>query len=265
MKSIQVATVYLLIFNSIVFSFAKPKDYAVYGKVNDRLSQTAEPADDYFRHFIEMLKNEQDQAIFQQTLQEYLQSQAMQRAQNVFPYNPNYPLEGQQPLTIDYVESNNGLDYAQPEESDLGDNYLDRTDNGMWLDGQVVPQITPLEGVDNAKDGDMDSVLLNYLYDQYVKVHGNENKPIVTGDFKNLDDDDEINFEKRRQKIVIRDEKRAEPAKEAFPSTSTVRPVIKKIIMKPAIRGQKEVPLLRPAEVKPKEQWPVELEMAEVS
>lgn len=278
MKSIQMATAYLLIFNSIVLCFAAPKDYAVFGKINDG---PVEPTEDYFQRFHEMLKSEQDRATFQRMLDNYLQNKAMHSAQNAFPYDPNYPLEGQQPLTLDYVEPNNGVDYAQPEESSLGGgvgdttNYLDRADNGVWLDGQVVPQITPLEATDSLKDDEVDAILLKYLYDQYIKTQGDEAKSYFANPFKEADDDlmDELNFEKRRQKIVIRDEKRGEqPKKEesgaaaaAAPSTTTARPVIKKMIMKPAIRGQKEVPLLRPAEVKPKEQWPVELEMAEVS
>lgn len=159
-------------------------------------------------------------------------------------------------LTADYDttglsngnNNNNNEDYYQDQTNGNGLFYGDGQEG--WFEGPVVPQVEA-----NTEDDQLTQLLLEYLVEHYKQ-----------------EDDDDSNVEKRRQKIVIKDDfTELTPASSTaapFPSTASPRkmkPIHKSIKPMTAMRrGQKEVPLLRPAEIKPKE-WPSELEESSLS
>ena len=168
------------------------------------------------------------------------------------------------------------------------DDYYPNVDDGFnyavdgqdaWFDGQVIPKVVPVTS-DDDPDGQLNQMLINYLYDRYLE----DGDP--DGQFSNRHTN-VLGKEKRRQKIVIKDNKRdgTNPkSSSTTPTTSTTTTTTTTAAPTPSgetrrmkmlhksvklvHRGQKEVPLLRPAEVKQKSDWPSELDensLSEVS
>lgn len=170
--------------------------------------------------------------------------------------------------------SNTDSDYFQSEQpvmSSVADadlpaddgTYLTEAREGTWLDGPVVPHVEY-----NTEDP-VDQLLLNYFIEHYRNLAESGMPEEGTEDEAASDLE---SVEKRRQKVVLKDEPKqvvsstaSPPVHQSTPSpaTSSARKASKFGPMAKTTntnrRGQKEVAQLRPAEVKPKE-WPTELE-----
>lgn len=154
---------------------------------------------------------------------------------------PYSPLELLQALA-DYETSD---DYYQDQANTDGLYYTDGQDG--WFDGPILPKVS--------SDGDeeLNKLLINYLYDHYNKMNEGDND----------DEEEDGNVEKRRQKIVIKEDF-VGLTTPSTPVASTASPRKAKLVHKPGKvhHGQKEVPLLRPANAAESKQkdWPEELE-----
>ena len=171
-------------------------------------------------------------------------------------YSPLEQMLMMQKMMTDYENNNNQQDYFQPDQinNDNGFYYADGQDG--WFDGPVEPQVNPL--LDDLTEDQLNDLISKFfLMKQYEQLM----------EEKSGDEEEDSNVEKRRQKIVIKDDF-AEQSTPSTPVASTASSQRKaKLVHKPAKnfhRGQKEVPLLRPAEIKPKE-WPSELEESNLS
>lgn len=139
--------------------------------------------------------------------------------------------------------------------------YLTEAREGTWLDGPVVPHVEY-----NTEDP-VDQLLLNYFLEHYRNLADSAPEDGTDDAAEDLE-----SVEKRRQKVVLKEEAKVVVSSTArpvhhlttpSPSTSSARKASKFGPMAKATntnrRGQKEVAQLRPAEAKPKE-WPTELE-----
>lgn len=154
------------------------------------------------------------------------------------------PLEYLQALA-DY-EGND--DYYQDQTNADGQGFYYADGQDGWFDGPILPKVD--QPVEESADDQLNKLLVNYLYEHYSKLNPNENE-----------DEDDSNVQKRRQKIVIKEDL-TELTTPSSAVSSTSGPRKTKLLHKPVKsihHGQKEVALLRPAESKQKE-WPSELE-----
>lgn len=159
------------------------------------------------------------------------------------------PLEYLQSLT-DYENNNNNNnndDYYQYQTDSDGLYYGDGQDG--WFNGPIVPKVDQTK--EDTLNDPLNKLLLNYLYDHYNKLYDND------------EEDDDSNIQKRRHKVVIKDDIELTSPHSLVSSTSGQRKP--KVVYKPVYKegnhhlGQKEVPLLRPTENKQND-WPSELE-----
>lgn len=156
------------------------------------------------------------------------------------------PLELLQALA-DYEASE---DYYQDQANADGLYYTDGQDG--WFDGPILPKVSADNDNEPTTDEQLNKLLISYLYDHYNKANPND------------DEDEDSNVEKRRQKIVIKEDF-AGLTTPSTPVASTASSRKAKLLHKPGKvhHGQKEVPLLRPAnasESKQQKDWPEELE-----
>lgn len=169
---------------------------------------------------------------------------------------------------------NNQLDYNQAgdyESPNADDYYPANVDDGFyyavdgqdgWFDGPVLPKVESLE---TKPANELDEAEKKKLYDDMT----DQIEKLLQKDILSMIGNG--GMDKRRQKIVIKDSKRDLQTSSTTTTTTTSAPISEelksKLLHKSKMvhRGQKEVPMLRPAEAKQKDEWPSELEETSLS